>query len=358
MSPASLPFSYVVPVRWPEPCPFPDLPGYLRDLAQCAEVLLVDGSDPDVAAVHRMRFAPPVRYLPVDPELRASCRSGKVAGVVTGLRAASATRVVVADDDVRWDRPALDRAVALLDDADIVVPQNYFDPLPWHARWDTARTLLNRVTGGDHPGTLVLRREPVATVGYDGDVLFENLELRRTVAALGGREVVPLDLYVRRVPPSAAHFRGQRVRQAYDEFARPGRMALSLALLPGAAVLAMRAPRALAVVAAGAVGVAEVGRRRAGGQAVFPPTSALWAPLWVAERTVTSWLAAGTRLRRGGVVYGGTVVRRAASRPAALQARLAVERAQRFGADSQRYGRRTGAAGGSEDASTPATRTA
>lgn len=358
MSPAPSPFAYVVPVRWPEPCPFPDLPGYLRDLAQCAEVLIIDGSDPDVAAAHRTLFAPPVRHLAVDPGLRAWCRSGKVAGVVTGLRAASADRVVVADDDVRWDRRTLDRAVALLDDADIVVPQNYFDPLPWHARWDTARTLLNRVTGGDHPGTLVLRREPVATVGYDGDVLFENLELRRTVAALGGREVVPLDLYVRRLPPSAAHFRDQRVRQAYDEFARPGRMALSLALLPGAAVLAVRAPRALTVAAAGVVAAAEAGRRRAGGRGLFPATSALWAPLWVAERAVTSWLAVGTRLRRGGVVYGGTVLRRAASRPAALKARLAAERAQRFGADSQRYGPRTGGPGGSGDVPARATRSA
>jgi len=33
--------------------------------------------------------------------------------------------------------------------ADLVGPQNFFDPLPWHARWDSARTLLNRASGGD-----------------------------------------------------------------------------------------------------------------------------------------------------------------------------------------------------------------
>ena len=28
--------------------------------------------------------------------------------------------------------------------ADLVVPQNYYDPVPWPAQWDTARVLINR----------------------------------------------------------------------------------------------------------------------------------------------------------------------------------------------------------------------
>ena len=46
---------------------------------------------------------------------------------------------------------------------DLVRPQNYFEPLPWHARWDTARTLLNRGLGRDYPGTL--GRAPLAPAG-------------------------------------------------------------------------------------------------------------------------------------------------------------------------------------------------
>src|SRR4029079_2928969 len=113
-------------------------------------------------------------------------------------------------------------------------PQNYFDPLPWHARVDAARSLLNRVHSGDRelgsgdfPGTLGVRREAfVACGGYDGDVIFENLELMRTIEAAGGRVATPLDLYVRRLPPTTAHFISQRVRQAYDDFALPVRMAV------------------------------------------------------------------------------------------------------------------------------------
>jgi hypothetical protein len=220
---------------------------------------------------------------------------------------------VLADDDVRYDRAALRRTMELLGEAELVRPQNYFDELPWHARWDTARSLLNRVfTGdrtfpvGDFPGTLAVRRSAVlATGGYDGDALFENLELMRTIHAAGGRVMTPLDLYVARQPPSAAHFASQRVRQAYDDFAIPGRIAAFLALVPWAAhSLWRRRSHRLLIGALGSIAVAEVGRRRGGGGARFPFSSSLLAPAWIAERSICSWLALAAKLR-GGVPYGG-----------------------------------------------------
>ena len=61
--------------------------------------------------------------------------------------------------------------------------------------------LLNRVTGGDWPGTLGVRRSVlVATGGYDGRALFENLELVRTIVAAGGREALLDDVFVPRRP--------------------------------------------------------------------------------------------------------------------------------------------------------------
>jgi hypothetical protein len=229
-----------------------------------------------------------------------------VNGVWTALRRPGPERVVIADDDVRWPLDVLRHAVGLLDCAEVVRPQNYFDPLPWHARWDTGRTLLNRAVAADWPGTLVLRRSVlIATGGYDGDALFENLELVRTVQAAGGRELRAIGLYVPRRPPTTRHFRSQRVRQAYDSIAQPGRQAAELAILPAAVLaLARRRPGLLLVGAAATVGLAELGRRRAGGVAVFRPDAALWAPLWVGERAVCGWLAVAARLR-GGVPYGG-----------------------------------------------------
>ncbi len=119
--------------------------------------------------------------------------------------------------------------------ADLVRPQNVFDPLPWHARWDTARMLLNRAFGSDHPGTLGVRRSFLASIGgYDGDVLFENLELVRTVLAAGGRVVDAPGMYVRRRPPTPARFLEQRPRQAYDDLAQPARLAFFLVAGAGA----------------------------------------------------------------------------------------------------------------------------
>jgi hypothetical protein len=176
--------------------------------------------------------------------------------------------------------------------------------------------LIARATGGDWPGTLVVRREAMLRAGgYDGAVMFENLELVRTIEASGGTEVVALDLLVARVPPTTAHFWSQRVRQAYDEWARPARLLAELAILPMVIVGRRRATLALAALS---ILVAEAGRRRCGGRDVFERTAALWAPCWVAERSVTSWVAVWARLT-GGVRYGSGRLRRAAHRPADLR---------------------------------------
>jgi hypothetical protein len=213
---------------------------YVRALGAMCEVVVVDGSAPEVFDSFASRCGQSVRHAPPDAAF-AGLLNGKVAGVLTGLRMASHERIVIADDDVRYDKATLAAVIGALDGADVVRPQNYFDPLPWHACVDTARTLINRVTGGDWPGTLAVRRSLLRQAGgYDGNVLFENLELVRTVVACGGREAVLQDVYVRRLPPPSRHFVSQRVRQAYDEFARPARLAVWLSILPALALVARR----------------------------------------------------------------------------------------------------------------------
>jgi hypothetical protein len=56
-------------------------------------------------------------------------------------------------------------------------------------------------------------------------VLFENLELIRTVRAGGGTLRYLRSPLVRRLPPDARTFLSQRVRQAYDSLAQPWRLA-------------------------------------------------------------------------------------------------------------------------------------
>ncbi len=320
---------YVLPLKSSRREDTDELSAYLSELVGWLDVTVVDGSPPEVFADHAARWPAQVRHIPPEPW---PGRNGKVAGVVTGVRAARHERVVIADDDVRWTHADLVRILPLLDEADLVRPQNYFCHRPWHARWDTGRTLVNRAFGADYPGTYALRRSTfVAMGGYDGDVLFENLELSRTVRAAGGREQLARSIFVARVPPTAEHFVHQRVRQAYDDLAQPGRLVLEAAVLPVLGLVGRRAGRVhgpkaaagAAVVVAGATALlAEVGRRRDGAAAVFPAGSALWAPAWLLERAVCVWIALGRRLT-GGVPYGGHRIVTAAHSQSTLRRRLA-----------------------------------
>lgn len=323
------PASYVLPLRATDDAGWAELAAYLNRIADVTdEVIVVDGSPEPLFSRHRRDLATAVRHLAPHDDLAYAM--GKVDGVVSGVREARNEAVVLADDDVRWTPETIGAALAMLRDCELVRPQNFFQPLVWHARLDTGRSLVNRAVpagrgepAADFPGTLVVRRSAfLAMGGYDGDALFENLELIRTVRAAGGRVRSPLGLYVARRPPSGPHFVSQRVRQAYDDFALPTRMAAWLALLPATlAALVARRGKHLAAGWIAIATVAEAGRRRAGGARVFPASSSALAPLWVLERSVCAWLALRERLLRGGVRYGGGRVALAAHSQRALDAR-------------------------------------
>lgn len=330
--------TYILPLRSAVPHVSDEMAAYLSWLAARAEVIVVDGSPPEVFAGHAARWGEIMSSGLVHVAPDHETPMGKVGGVLTGLRLASHEKLVIADDDVRYDGDSLDRVVAALDAADVVRPQNYFDPLAWHALWDTGRTLLNRVSGGDWPGTLGVRRSALqATNGYDGNAMFENLELVRTVIAAGGRETALLDVYVCRRPYSVRHFWSQRVRQAYDELARPARCTVQLAALPVALWLAITG-RWMVLLILGAVIVvaAETGRRRAGGTRFFPAAASICAAAWAVERAVCIWLAVGARVCLGGVPYRGHRVRLAATPMRTLMLRHAAVRRHRLRAPRDR----------------------
>jgi hypothetical protein len=313
-----------LPLRRDNDAGLGELAAYVRSLAPHVEMIVVDGSDPWLWHRADAAFGAGVLHLCVDPSL--AFLNGKVAGVTTGVHAASHEYVVIADDDVRYDLAGLHRLCTLLEHADLVRPQNYFQPLPWHAVWDTARTLLNRVVGDDYPGTLGLRRSRfIAMGGYDGNVLFENLELIRTVEASGGRVGNSRDLLVARRPPAVRRFWSQRVRQAYDDFASPGRLALFLSLIP---VLAGAGRhwgwKAPAAAAGASIVLAEVGRRRDGAAHAFPAVASVVSPLWLLERATCSWIALSCRFLAGGCRYRGTTIATAAHSRRCLRRRATL----------------------------------
>jgi hypothetical protein len=313
--------SYVLPLRrWRRVHPDP-LTDYLRWLNTRVDIIVVDGSAPELYATHRATWGHLVRHVPVDPGLVTP--NGKVGGVLTGLALARAEKVVIADDDVRYDDGALQDITAVLDRYDLVRPQNVFTPLSGAARYETARILLNRALGQDFPGTFGVRRSALLVMGgYDGDVVFENLELLRTAEAAEVRIAACPGLYVQRLPPDLDQLARQQVRYAYESLAQPVRLALELAVVPVLATLLRRQRyRALGGYAATVTALAEIGRRRAGGRTVFPVTSSLIAPCWLITRGVCCWAALSLRLTRGGLPYSGTTIRRAASSTRSLRAR-------------------------------------
>lgn len=286
------PFSYVLPIVADVAIADAEFDAYLASIGAQADLVIVDGSSSTVFAHHHARWSQHGRHIP--PEILTL--NGKVGSVVTGVRHCRHERVVIADNDVRFGAE-VHNLIQRLDHADIVRPQNYFSPLPWHAAWDSGRSLLNRALGGDWPGTVALRRSALlAAGGYAGTVMFENYELCKTIEAVGGRHEVADDVFVRRLPPTVHHFLRQRVRQAYDEFARPTRLACFLAVVPAGATITRRCGLVALwrTVVASVLAIsmtAELGRRHHGAATYFPLQCSLLAPFWVAERSVCVWAA-------------------------------------------------------------------
>jgi hypothetical protein len=300
---------YLLPLHCQAAAAEAELTDYLAWLSQRIDITVIDSSPFHIFHAHHVRWSSFLRHVP--PE-RADGLNGKVDNVMTGIKRTRHERVIIADDDVRYTDQTLVSVVECLAEFDLVRPQNYFVNYPWHARWDTGRTLVNRALTADFPGTFGVNSSVVLRAGgYSADVLFENLELIRTVSAAGGRVLSAPWLYIGRLAPTSKHFFRQRVRQAYDDWAQPARLALEASLLPLALLAATRRPALLLAGVGATVSIAEIGRRRAGGKRVFPRSAALWAPVWLAERSVAVWLAIGLRAR-GGVRYSrGRLVRAA-----------------------------------------------
>lgn len=96
--------------------------GYFRRLrAAGCEVLVVDGSPPDVFACHTDVWQDVCRHVAVDP--RFTYLNGKVNGIHTGVRLAAHDSVILADDDIRYTARDVRRMTRLLDTHDLVRPQ-------------------------------------------------------------------------------------------------------------------------------------------------------------------------------------------------------------------------------------------
>src|SRR6476620_437923 len=107
--------TYILPIKSVVSQAEGELTEYLRFLSSLAEVIVVDGSAPELFERHAFAWSGMVRHVVPAPDLATPM--GKVGGVLTGMRLASHERLVIADDDVRYDAPGLERMSRAPDDA-------------------------------------------------------------------------------------------------------------------------------------------------------------------------------------------------------------------------------------------------
>jgi len=294
------------------------------------EVLVVDGSPREVFDAHADAWRGACRHAAVDPQYKYL--NGKVNGIHTGVALASRERVILADDDIRYAPEDVRRMSRLLDSFEMVRPQNYLRPLPFWARTEAARMLLNRawIAEGDYPGTLGVRRSAMLRVGhYDGDALFDNEEIVRHFRARGASVCYARDFFVLKRPPSFRKWVEQRPRQAYEDFVMRAKT-FFFASLPVALALAslfggLRC--ALAFAAFVAIGSALFAARGRGDGAArfFPARLCLYAPLWVAERALSTYWAFYWKLARGGYPFGDRLLSKGTGRAWASAGRAAPD---------------------------------
>jgi hypothetical protein len=234
----------------------------------------------------------------------------KVNGIHTGVGLSPNENIVLADDDIRYDRTNLSEVTALLDEFEVVRPQNFLKPLPWWAKMEAARMLINRATlrAADYPGTCAFRKTAMLRAGdYDGDVLFDNEEIIRHFARAGARICYANDLFIRKRPPTFRKWLEQRPRQAYEDFGLRFKTALFALLLPLGLLFTWFVVGWFWIFIISML-LAFQGWLRGPARKYWPAIVILFAPLWVIERTLSTYWAFYWFVRHGGYPFGDRIL--------------------------------------------------
>jgi hypothetical protein len=275
-------------------------PDELRSLAAHLSTLSVAGCEvivvDDTPSFDRNRRV----FRWVGRHVAALPRHRSLRGTVDSLRAAldlaSCEKIVVGNARVRHDADTIAAMCALLDVHEVVEPQDYCDPLPWWGGIDAGRMLVHRGIEPlpDHGATFGFRRDAIR--GPHGlDALDDGVDdAVRRLQSQGAAAHSAAGLFVRCEPPTVTSWLRERARHADDDFALPLKTAFFFALLPLAVLLVALGGPSLAGGYAGALVLGSLAlalRGRVGAAAVFPLRAALFAPLWVLERSVSVYWA-------------------------------------------------------------------
>jgi len=312
-----------------------ELAEYFQTLDAGCDVLVIDGSPARVFQQHRDAWHSLCRHEEADRSF--GYLNDKVNGIHTGVNLAAVEKIILADDDIRYAPAQIDRVCELLDNFEVVRPQNFLSPLPWWARLEAARMLINRATlrTADYPGTCAFRRAAMLRVGhYDGDVLFDNEEIIRHFARAGAAVCYATNLFVQKRPPRFRKWIEQRPRQAYEDFGLRWKTALFFSLPLLAALFGYAAGMKgllfyLIFTSLIAIALAAAGRFRGSASQYFPWPVCFCTPLWIIERTFSTYWALYWHLARGGYPFGDKILSKGIGRDWIGGGRVAAEAAAR-----------------------------
>lgn len=278
-----------------------ELASYLSTIAIAGcDVIVADGSPREIFERNACVLRWVGRHVPVRPRHRSF--GGTIDVVRTAVDVPGCEKIIVADDDVRYEADAIDSICELLDFHEVVEPQDYFHPLPWWSGIEAGRMLVHRGIEPlpDHGATFGLRRSAVRGLrGIDVGWWNGDDPVRR-LASLGAEVFSACEVFVRRTPPALHEWLQERPRQASDDFEMPVKTALFFALLPVTLLLAMLGGARLAAGYAGAIAFSSIAlalRGRSGAAAVFPVQACLSAPLWILERSISVYWALFRKLQ-------------------------------------------------------------
>jgi hypothetical protein len=316
--------TYLLPIRRTSFCAAEteELRDYFAGLqAAGCEVIVVEGSAQQIFARHHDKWLGVCRHVIVDPRFRYL--NDKVNGIHTGISLATSERIILADDDIRYLPGDVDKICALLEQFEVVRPQNYFvasassrcfsehrqdasATLSIWAKMEAARMLINRATlrNADYPGTCAFRRSTILNAGeYDGDVLFDNEEIVRHLARRGSRICYANNFFIHKRPPKFRKWLEQRPRQAYEDFGLRFKTILFASLLPIALALAIINIRYMSIFLMSIL-LAAIGWARGNARKYFPFNICFFTPFWIFERALSTYWAFYWFLTRGGYPFG------------------------------------------------------
>jgi hypothetical protein len=167
---------------------------------------------------------------------------------------------------------------------------------------------------------------------YDGDVLFDNEEIIRHFARFGASVHYAIDFFVQKRPPTLRKWKEQRPRQAYEDFGLRAKTALFLSvpiLIIVAAIVAGTAGFMLAIVLISifATALACAGGARGEAGEYIPGWICLYAPLWVFERSFSTYWAIYWYFRHGGYPFGDKLLTKGIGRDWVEGGRVAADAA-------------------------------